>query len=92
MAAAIFRGSPVCGLRPVRAARWVEVILKRPGRDISSPLATVFTMVSVNALITASTWVLPMSQLVAIALIRSALFICISCLFGCSSVSNDPAR
>ena len=35
--AAIFTGAPVCGLRPLRAARFVVVNEPKPGHETLSP-------------------------------------------------------
>ena len=72
--AAIFISSPVWGLRPTRAARSDAFQVPKPGRVTCSFLATVETIVSVNALRHASTLLLGSPVCSAAASISSVLF------------------
>ena len=53
--ALILTGSPVCGLRPMRAARLILVNLTNPWMMTGSPLATTAVTTSVRPARTAST-------------------------------------
>jgi putative acetyltransferase len=52
--AAIFTGAPVCGLRPVRAARRVGLKLPKPTTATRRPLLTSLMIVWTNALTASS--------------------------------------
>lgn len=71
--AAIFNASPVCGCRPVRAARLVDLNVPNPGSTTVSPLATVATTLSIMAFNALAAVVLVISAWAAIWSISSDL-------------------
>jgi putative acetyltransferase len=74
LAAAIFTGAPVCGLRPMRAPRCVGLKLPNPTTATRRPLRTSLTTVWTNALTASSASRLVNDVALLIASIRSDLF------------------
>src|SRR5690606_33830295 len=71
--AAIFPGSPVCGLRPVRAARFEVLQEPNPGQATFSPFLALLTTASKNAPIVRSASALVTPAAFATPSISSAL-------------------
>lgn len=74
--AGMVRASPVCGLRPVRAARSTVLIARKPGIVTSSPRATELTTASSSAVRKRSASAAEVSSEVARAVQRSLRFMC----------------
>src|SRR5690606_19913614 len=73
--ALILTGSPVCGLRPVRAARFVTLNEPKPGHETLSPFLAVLTTVSNRAATVRSASALDTPACEATASMSSALVI-----------------
>jgi hypothetical protein len=74
--AAILSSLPVCGLRPIRAARFDDLKLPKPTRVTGSPLETDLTMAAMTADSAFSAAALLISASLAVISISSDLFMC----------------
>jgi len=76
--ALIFKGAPVAGLRPLRAARLRTSNVPKPTSATLSPFLRVAVMMSINAVILRSASALVLSVLAASASINSLRFMRVS--------------